>query len=293
MTFRIFGIGTTGLVGSRIAQLLEGSYSISHHSSQTGFDITNPMSLLILHNDTTHNTVLHMAAKTDVDGCEKDKDLGEEGLAWKINVLGTQHIVDACKTTNKKLIYISTDFVFDGESTPVDGYTEDDTPSPINWYGVTKYEGERIVMESGLQFLILRIAYPFRKADSGKKDFVHAISDRLKVGEKIRAVTNHIMTPTFVDDIAIALKKLLDTGASGIYHVVGTEYITPFDVAVQIAMTFQFDLSLVEPVTREDFFRDRAPRPFNLSIENAKIERLGVKMRTFTEGLEEILNSKS
>jgi len=169
---RIFGIGTSGLVGSRIAELLALSYPISHHSSKTGFDITNKDSLSLLANDTDHEVVLLMAAKTDVDGCEKDKQDGESGDAWKINVTGTQNIVDICRETNKKIIYISTDFVFSGEDTPNDGYDESSTPSPVNWYGVTKYEGEKIVVNSGLPYLIFRIAYPYRNIVKKKILFV-------------------------------------------------------------------------------------------------------------------------
>src|SRR5471030_694297 len=105
---RIFGIGVSGLVGTRIAEVLQDRYRFDNLSLDTGVDITHPETLDVIRNDIEHGIVLHLAAKADVDGCEKDKELGEEGLAYKINVLGTQNVVNACKEGNKKIIYIST-----------------------------------------------------------------------------------------------------------------------------------------------------------------------------------------
>src|SRR6185437_1834106 len=101
------------------------------------------------------------AAKVDVDGCEQDKHLGEDGEAWQINVVGTENVVAAVKATGKRLIFISTDFVFDGENPPHGGYTETDTPSPINWYGQTKYEAEQRVLNEDIASCVVRIAYPY------------------------------------------------------------------------------------------------------------------------------------
>jgi dTDP-4-dehydrorhamnose reductase len=283
----IFGIGITGLVGSRIVELLP-QFSFQNLSLETGVNITEPTTLNIIRNDTEHSIVLHLAAKADVDGCEKDKVLGESGDAYKINVLGTQNIVDACREKNKKIIYISTDFVFDGQDTPEGGYTEESIPHPLNWYAETKLKGEEIVKNSGLPFLIVRIAYPYRSEFAAKKDFVHAIAERLKNKQSVAAITDHVITPTLIDDMALALEKLITTDASGIYHVVGSQSLTPYEAAFLIAEKFGGDTSLISKTTRADFFKDRAPRPFNLSLNNDKIKKLGVPMRTFEEGLKTI-----
>src|SRR5207302_1440576 len=169
------------------------------------------------------------------EGCEKDKTLGESGDAYKINVLGTQNIVDASKATNKKYIYISTDFVFGKEEPPQGGFTQDSKPNPVNWYGETKWRGEEVVRNSGLPFLIVRIAYPYRKEFPLKKDFVRAIRDRLQNGGQAKAITDHLMTPTFIDDIAYALGKLIETDVTGIYHVVGSQSVSPYDASIMIA----------------------------------------------------------
>src|SRR5258708_31277904 len=113
-----------------------------------------------------------------------------------MNVLGAQNVVNVCKKSKKKLIYISTDFVFGGQNPPIGGFTEENIPNPVNWYGETKSKGEEVVKNSGLSFLIVRIAYPYRKEFKLKKDFVRAIRDILLGGRQIMAITDHTMTPT-------------------------------------------------------------------------------------------------
>src|SRR5471030_1340186 len=106
---KIFTIGGSGLVGSRIAELLKDKHTIDDLSLTSGVDITDPKSLDVIKNDTEHEVVLLLAAKTDVEGCELDKPLGESGAAYRINVGGTQNVTEACKYSNKKILYISTD----------------------------------------------------------------------------------------------------------------------------------------------------------------------------------------
>jgi dTDP-4-dehydrorhamnose reductase len=283
---KIFTVGGSGLVGSRIVELLEGKHEFDDLSLTNGVDITNPSSLDIIRDDTEHDVVLLLAAKADVDGCEADKSMGEEGSAFKINVGGTQNVVNACKQSNKKLIYISTDFVFDGEKEPPYAYTEDDMPNPKNWYATTKFKGEEVVRNSGIPYLIVRIAYPYRKEFPLKKDFVRAIATRLENKQPVAAVTDHIMTPTLIDDLAYALDALLENNEKGIYHVVGSESLSPYDAAITIADVFGFDKSLISKTTRAEYFKGKAKRPFNLSLNNARIKQLGVTMHGFAEGLQ-------
>lgn len=286
---KIFTIGASGMVGSRITDVLKDKHTFDDLSISNGVDITNPQSLDIIKNDTTHDTVIHLAAKADVDGCETDKPLGVDGAAYKINVVGTKNVVEACKASNKKLVYISTDFVFDGENAPQDGYTEEDIPNPINWYAKTKYEGEEFVKTSSIPYLIVRIAFPYRKDFPEKKDFVRAIADRLKNNLPITAITDQYITPTYIDDIAYALDSLLTQNKTGIYHVVGSQSLTPYDAAMVIAKTFGCDTNLISQTTGDAFFKGRAPRPFNLSLNNDKIKQLGVEMHTFEEGMKELV----
>lgn len=287
----IFGIGISGLIGSRVAELLSANYAFKNLSTDTGVDITRPETLSVIESDTEHPIVIHFAAKTDVDGCEQDKAQGKDGAAWKVNVVGTENVVRACRKAGKKLLYISTDFVFNGEKPKEELYTEDDAPDPRNWYGVTKYEGEKAVIKGDIPFAILRPAYPYRSPFSQKKDLVQAIKTRLESGQEIMAVTDHLMCPTYVDDFAEAIHQIINHDGTGIYHTVGSQILSPYQLALAIAAEFDLDRNLIKETTREQFFSGRAERPFNLSLDNAKIKKLGITMRTVEEGLKALKQS--
>lgn len=285
---QIIGLGLNGLVGSRITELLFDKYEFISLSRSTGVDITNSESLTILRNYPDAKFVLQLSAKTDVDACEKDKEQGEEGEAWKINVEGTRNVAEICRELGKKIIYVSTDFVFDGKKEKGNSYSEEDIPNPINWYSKTKHEGEKRVEASGAPYIILRLAFPYRASFEPKKDFVRAIIDTLRNGNQIKGVTDQIFCPTLIDDFTYALDSIVKHDATGIYHAVGSESLTPYEASMKIAENFGFDKGLITQITRDEFFKDRAPRPFNLQLRNAKIVQLGVKMKGFSEGLIEI-----
>lgn len=284
---KILGTGLDGLVGSRIVELLNGKHEFENVSLSMGVDITDRNAVLEKIKSSDAQIVLHLAAKTDVDGCELDKSLSKDGEAWKINVEGTRNVAEVCSQANKKLMYVSTDFVFDGKNPPVDGYSEEDIPNPINWYAKTKYEGEKIVKALKTPWIIVRIAYPYR-ANFMKLDFFRAILNRLKNSEAIAAVTDHVFTPTFIDDIAFALDVLISNNYQGVFHVVGSQSLTPFDAANLIAQEFELDKSKINKTMRSEFFNNRAFRPFQLTLKNDKITKLGIRMRTFEEGLKEV-----
>lgn len=285
---KILGTGLGGLVGSRIVELLQNKYLFANISRSTGVDITNLQQTMRAIKASDAQLVLHLAAKTDVDGCERDKNYGETGEAWRVNVKGTHNIVLSCQQSKKKIIYISTDFVFGGNKPLGEYYSEEDKASPINWYAVTKQKGEEEVLNSGVAHIILRLAYPYGRPFAWKKDFVQAIIHQLEQGKELKGVTDQIFMPTYIDDVATVIDTLIENNAEGIFHAVGSQALSPFDALRKIADVFGFDKSLISETTREVFFKDRALRPYNLALRNDKIERLGVKMRSFEEGLLEL-----
>jgi len=285
---KILGTGLSGLIGSRIIDLLKNRYEFENLSTSTGFDITQKQVVERKIVSSDASIILHLASKTDVDGCEKDKKEEINSVAWRVNVEGTRNIVQACKKSGKKIVYFSTDLVFDGKKE--EPYTEEDKPDPINWYAKTKFEGEKIIEESGIPYLILRISYPYRAKFEKKSDFVRTILKRLKEKQSINAIYDHIVTPTFIDDIAEALNVLITNNNDGLFHVVGDQYITPYDAVLLIADLFDYDKSMIQKTTRAEYFKNKAPRPFHLALKNDKIEKLGIKMKTFEQGLFEIQN---
>ncbi len=285
---QIIGIGLDGLIGSRIQELLSREFDFVSLKHSDGIDITNPATIAVIKEYEDADYVLHLAAKSNVDACEKDKEAGEEGDAWKINVQGTKNVAEICRESGKKLIYFSTDFVFNGSKEKDESYSEDELPDPINWYGQTKYQGELAVEQSGADYLIARISYPYRKSFAVKKDFFRIIKESLEKGQKINAVEDQYFSPTFIDDIANAIQFLITNDLMGIYHIAGKDYVSPLEASLKIAEIFGFSKNLIEKTTREKYFAGRAPRPFNSTLKNDKIERLGIGMRSFEEGLLEI-----
>lgn len=273
--------GLSGLVGSRIRELLQDVYVFEALERKSGVDITDRNAVLTKVKKSQAGWILHLAAKTNVDECEKDKELGKNSPTWLLNVEGTRNIVDAANSSGKKVIYISSDFVFDGTR---EVYREEDIPHPINWYGVTKYEGEKIVGYDS-PHCIVRITYPYAAHNNRKQDFVHKIVSTLSQGLQIESVTDLYFSPTFIDDIAYALKLLITNNASGVYHAVGASTHTPFEAINLIAEVFDLSSKSVIETTREKFYQNRAPRPYKLSSKNDKITTLGAYMSTFYEGL--------
>ncbi|HUD09703.1 MAG TPA: SDR family oxidoreductase [Patescibacteria group bacterium] len=301
MKKKILVTGLTGLVGSRFVELLGDAYDFKVINRTNGVDILDKAAVLNVISSSEAQIVLHMAGKTNVDGCELDKARDKEILeikdskeqekawrdeqtAWAVNVFGTQNIVKACQEANKKIVYISTDFVFDGKKRT---YSENDHPSPVNWYAKTKYEGEKFIQSSGLDYIIARLAYPYR-AYFARNDFVRALIVRLERSEKLSMVTDHIMVPTFIDDIVNALDVLINLDQVGIFHVVGSQTVTPYEAAIKIAQTFDFDESLISETSRREYFAGKAPRPFCLHLKNDKIGKLGIEMSTFDKGIAEV-----
>ena len=281
----IIGTGLSGLVGSRVTALLSERYTFEDLSKETGVDLMDYPRVREMITGSTASWVFHFAAYTNVQAAEEEKEKGTESVSWQVNVEATKNIVDICKDTGKKLLYISTDYVFDGKK---DVYEENDTPHPISWYGRTKYEGEVQVQMLGEQSLIVRIANPYRSNPVGKMDFVHKMLERMKSGLAIQAPSDQIFSPTYIDDLAVALDTLVSFNKSGVYHVVSQSGITPYEAAKQIASEFGYADANITSVFYDQYFAGKALPPKQAFIKHDKINTSGVHLHTFCEGLQEI-----
>jgi dTDP-4-dehydrorhamnose reductase len=279
---KLLGTGLSGMVGTHITRILNDTYEFENLSLETGIDITNKEMVFDYVQKSDSPWVLHFAAKTDVDGAEKERDLGEQSPTWIVNVKATKILVDACKTFGKKLLYISTDFVFPGGERV---FTEEDTPQPIGWYAQTKFQGEKCVYVLGDQGLVVRISFPYGAVDSPRPDFVQKIISRLASNREVVSPVDQIFTPTYLDDIAQGIHLLLQANASGVYHLVGSQSLSSFNAAVAIAQVFGFSQSLITKTTVSEFYKDRSPRAFHLTISNDKIKKLGISPIDFVTGL--------
>lgn len=301
--------GATGLVGSRFFDLLKSRYEIIPVSSSYDIDITDKKKIHKFLSLKNPALIVHMAAKTNVDACENDREEDSRKLkkskvlkgrelmfenldehVWKgsdsafgVNVVGTKNLADYAQKNGIKMIYVSTDFVFDGEK---DGeYTEEDATSPINWYGQTKYWGEEVLSEESL---IARISYPFGFRSQTKRDFVWGLVDLLLNQDIARLISDQVITPTFIDDVVLALDFLREKKARGLVNVVGNNFLSPYEIGVAISRELGIASIKIETTTREKLYKNRAPRPFKVKLKNDKLRALGIEMTDFYDALKKI-----
>src|SRR3989338_1626435 len=216
------------------------------------------------------------AAYTNVDGCETDK-----AKADKVNVEGTRNVAEACRRHNCLFVFISTDYIFDGTKGP---YSEEDEPTPINHYGKTKLEGEKIARVVK-EHLIVRttVVYDFRD----QKNFAARLVERLEAGEQVNVPVDQVGSPTWAPNLAGAVCELVAEGKRGIYNVVGADLMNRFEFALTVARFFALDERLLKPVkTAELGPVARRPLKAGMKINKAKKE-LQTKLLGVREALDE------
>lgn len=247
---KVVVFGGAGLVGSRFVSLNKDSFEIIAPSALQ-VDILSKDSLITLAEKENPDYLINFAAYTNVEEAEKDKG-NKEGLCFQVNVTGAKNVADVCKQFNKRLIHISTEYVFDGtkEDSP---YTEEDKPKPINWYGQTKLMGEEMVLASEALAIVMRISMPFAAHFELKKDVARFFLEQLKQRKPVKAIADQRITPTLVDDIANALKVLMENQVFGIYHVASRDSVTPLEFAKTLAEIFDFDYSLIGSMNLADY----------------------------------------
>lgn len=288
MKKKILGTGLTGLVGSRITELLGDQFNFEDLAFEKGFDITQRKTLEAKIADSAAETLIHLAAFTDVNAAWKEKG-DRQGKCFQTNVLGTKNIAGLCAQYQKFLIHFSTDFVFDGRKE--NPYTEEDQPRPIEWYGQTKLWAEEEVQKSGCRFCLVRIAYPFRASYLPKSDLVRKMIVGFKSKSLYPLFADQIITPTLIDDIARGVEQIIFKKAQGIFHLTGASFISPCQLAQKIATIFGFDKDLVKKGSLEKYLiANPSSRPYQktLALSNKKAQALGIKMRSIDESLWEL-----
>lgn len=276
--------GASGLLGNKMVEHARENYKVMPlhntkplHPSSLKLDITNLKQVLTLLTKLNPEIVIHTASETNVDVCETQKE-----HAWKINVEGTSNIAEACQKIGAKLIYISTDYIFDGEK---GFYDEEDKPNPVNYYGLTKLEGEKQVIEHSKNYAILRtsVLYGWHP---WKQNFATWIINMLKQNKEITVVEDHYNTPTLADNLAEIIIEALQKDLQGLYHASGSERISRYEFARQIAETFHLSPSLIKPIKMSQLTAWIAKRPKDSSLNTDKIQKqLKTKPLNITDGL--------
>ncbi len=294
---KILITGANGLLGQHLVKLLLDT--TAHDIIATGkgepryvvqdsrlhyyaLDITDGMAVHLLFEKLLPDTIVHCAALTQADECELNPI-----KAWEINVTATRFIGDAAKKINAFLIFISTDFVFDGMNGP---YKETDTVNPVSYYGSTKVAAEKAVAESGLPYAIARTCLLYGNILIGtRSNIVSWVKENLEQGKKIKVVGDQWRTPTYVEDLAKGILLIVEKKATGFFHISGEDFLSPYDMAVATADYLHLDKSVMEKVDASVFTQSaKRPAKTGFIIDKAKLE-LGYAPLSFTEGLQKML----
>lgn len=276
--------GASGLLGDKIVKLARRKYAVipTHNLRQLQpdslrLDITNAEDITSLFKKLEPDVIIHTASETNVDKCETQKN-----YAQKVNVDGTRNVALACSKTGAKLVYISTDYVFDGEK---GNYNEQDKPNPINYYGITKLEGEKQVTQNCQKYFILRtsVLYGWHP---WKQNFATWVINQLKQDKEITVAEDHYNTPTLADNLAEITLEAIQKDLQGLYHASGSERVSRYAFAKQIAKAFNLDPNLIKPIKMSQLTAWIAKRPKDSSLNTDKIQKkLKTKPLNITEGL--------
>jgi dTDP-4-dehydrorhamnose reductase len=298
--YKILITGSNGMLGTDLCQELEQDYELygldveeNPLSAACNFekgDITDKINVLGIINRIKPDLAIHTAAMTDVDGCERDKD-----AAYLINTTGTGNVAFACERTGAIMVYISTDFVFDGKKKAP--YREDDKPGPLSIYGDSKLKGEEAVAKHLKKHFILRTSWLYGKHG---KNFVDTIIAKAKAEKILKVVDDQAGSPTYTKDLAKAIHAFLnkifmkyktkDTGY-GIYHVSNSGSASWYEYAKQ-ALTLAGEKAKVLSISSKELDRP-AVRPAISVLDNTKFTGFtGHRLRNWKEALEEYIISE-
>jgi dTDP-4-dehydrorhamnose reductase len=265
--------GASGLYGSKLAEIgVANNFEVYSCDVQElpvcgnfiKLDVSNKELVNEAFKRVKPDFVVHAATLTDVDKCELNKE-----LAWKVNVEGTKNIVEAAKNTDSFVIYISTDYVFNGEK---GNYKESDMPDPINYYGVTKLEAEELVKTQADYFIARPSVIYGSTPAAGKVNFALWLIETLRKGEHAKIVTDQWNTPTLNTNLAEMTLEIIERKLTGTFHLCGATRVNRFEFAQLIAETFNLNKSLIDSVVSSQF-KWPAKRPKDSSLDTTKAQQ--------------------
>ncbi|MDI6736394.1 MAG: SDR family oxidoreductase [bacterium] len=283
-------IGASGFVGSYLSDSLskeaEAIGTFCHRQPEVEgissqglryLDVTDKESVEGLIRETKPSTIILTSALTYVDYCE-----GHQSEAYDINVAGTRNVVSMAKKVDAKLVFFSTEYVFDGKGGP---YSEIDLPNPINYYGQTKLEAEKVIIENLLDYLIIRTTVVYGYQRNGK-NFILQLIQKNKEGQVMNVPLDQYGSPTFRDNLAEVTIELIRKDKRGIYNVVGTEVMNRYDFSILAAAIFGLNQDLIIPKTTLELGQV-ALRPLKAGLKIDKVAgEIEIRLLSPKQGLE-------
>lgn len=268
--------GANGLVGSRlVARLATGHPIVAVGRGEARFpvagveyvelDLQRPEALRELIEARRPSGVVHAAAMTDVDACERDPV-----QAWTLNVRATEAAALGARAVGARLVALSTDYVFDGEAGP---YDERAAPNPRGVYAISKYAGEQAALLLAPQAAVARVAVIYSGRSGAKRTFALGVRESLRKGQKVKAFSDQLVSPTLADNAAEMVAGLYQSGAAGIFHCAGASAVTRVEFCQALARKLGADESLIVPALLSEL-KLPAPRPLRCALRVGKIQEL-------------------
>ncbi|MBN8878095.1 MAG: SDR family oxidoreductase [Sphingobacteriales bacterium] len=243
-------------------------------------DFTDPYAVHDVFDRYKPAVVIHAGAMGKPDECE-----AQQWQAYLVNVEGTVTLLMNAADQRSFFVYVSTDFVFDGSK---GSYREEDKTGPVNYYGKTKQEAEEAVMEYEGDWAIVRTVLVYGQPLSGRSNILTIVRDKLEQGQSYNVVDDQFRTPTYVEDLADGIVRIINRQAKGIYHLSGEDLLTPYQMALLTADHLGLDKNLIHRAMAADFSQP-ARRPVNTSLIIEKAKRvLGYAPVSFEEGLKKM-----
>ena len=280
--------GASGQLGMSLKRIFNSKYEIistTRNNNPTGssmhLDVTNPMLFKEVMETTNPDLVINLAALTNVDLCEKNPE-----LAYSINIGGMDNLVNAFKGP---IIHVSTDYVFDGEDGP---YKEEDTTNPLNVYGLSKLESEKLLLDHSENSLVIRSNVIYDYSSKSEASFLNWVVDSLTQEKEINVVEDQWNNPTWTGSLAVVIDRAIDTQLTGLVHWGDGDLVSRFDFANKIADVFNLKKSLIKPILTSEL-NQTAKRPLKSGLKSDYAQNiLNLEPPTIKECLETIVEQK-
>lgn len=292
MKKRILITGSNGLLGQKLVDLLRKQASVDLIATARGnnrlpvtegytyasLDITVQEEVSDIFDQFKPDVVIHTAAMTNVDTCETDRD-GCDVL----NVNSVAYLIEACEKNGTYLCHLSTDFIFDGADGP---YTEEGIANPISYYGESKLKAEQLLFASKIRWSIARTVLVYGIVpDMSRSNIVLWVKKSLEDGKTIQVVMDQFRTPTLAEDLAMGCWLLAKDEVEGIFNISGSDFLTPYEMAVMTADYYGLDKSLLQKADSSTFSQTaKRPAKTGFILDKAK-KVLGYSPKTFQEGI--------
>ena len=285
MNKKISVIGASGLIGNALCEsfkkkgyIVEGYGRNLLGENIIYCDITQKKTLKGIFSHSNPNVVILTAALSNVDYCEEHPEESE-----KINVHGLKNLLDCMKVGDTKIVYLSSDYIFDGLNGP---YSEDDYPNPISVYGRHKLQAEELIKKITDDYLIIRTTWVYGPETRGK-NFVLGLIERINREEKVKIPFDQIGSPTYSKNLADVIEELVRKNKRGIYNIVGPKLVDRYSFAKEISDHFGFNQDRLMPVSTVELGQ-KAKRPLKAGLKIDKIkaeEEVSVALIDYNKGL--------